>query len=436
MIKKILTFLEKNPGSKFNDIYKGLQVKAQDCNDDFLNLLTDNYISKSKKRIVDNKGRNIVYPIYRLTPKGLEFLQNLTKNDKLIEKDSPQSSDFKKIFISHSYLDRKIADKIIDKLLLPILSIEKKDIFYTSNRETGIPISKNWRNKIKITIKESKIYIALITTNFQKSEMCLNELGAAWVLDRTIYPIILPPVSLNNFSLLISDLQALDISNPVDIRSFLDSLKSDLKNVYNLNAKSDINIEEVITKYIKSLRQFLRKNPSIFKLTPISKRDRKTDLIITPYLGDPDDELLRELECKYFDISIENKSNQSIEIDVEMKVRKSPESKIISEHDLKNSLKQQFNKSKNQFNYGLSSIEIEPMDLDVHFKDNQDYIHVSRIKLRNQRYALILAQQEIENDVFNKKIIIINKGSDTIKAELIIRSDDFSEGILLKQFEI
>jgi hypothetical protein len=116
-----------------------------------------------------------------------------------------------------------------------------------------------------LNIQECDIYIALITKNFRESEMCLNELGAAWVLDKIIYPLILPPINYNNFGLLISDLQALDISKPVNIKSFLISLQSDLLKFSEIDFRSGVNMENMIVKFGKSLRQFLRQNPNIFK---------------------------------------------------------------------------------------------------------------------------------------------------------------------------
>jgi hypothetical protein len=433
MIKEILEYLNNHPDSSFLELKKGLNIPVSDFKDDFYNLKNDKYLSQKTVYGQDKNGNRQSYHVFRVSPKGLEFLLSLSKAENL---DITLETESKKIFISHSYTDRKIADKIINKLLLPNLTIEKKDVFYTSDRETGIPISLNWRNKIKLNIIQCKIYIALITTNFQSSEMCLNELGAAWVLSKTIYPIILPPVKLDNFSNLISDLQALDISNPIDIRSFLNSLQLDLKKLYDINPKIDTDIENEILKYGKSLRQYMRKNPSHFKSPEIKRNDRKTDLKITPIIGDPGDEMFKGLDLQYIDVSIENISHKSIEFDVEMKVFKHTECNIILEKDLKKILKERLKKPRSPFDYGLSDIEPLTIDFDVNSKDFSEYILLSRAKLRNQKTAVSIAQHDIENDIFNKSLLIIDKGSKLIKMEVTIRSDDFTDGILHRTFEI
>jgi len=217
MIRTILEYIRDHPESSFPEISEGLGIEVEKWKNDFYSLKNDKYLNVIRTKKSDNHGNPLFINSFRLAPKGLELLLKLSEENKRTQN---KNQDSKKIFISHSFKDRKITDRIIKKLLLPIFELDKNDIFYTSNQETGIPISSNWRNKIKTQIKECPIYVALITPNFQSSSTCLNELGAAWVLDKRIYPLILPPISYSNFGLLISDLQSLDISKAVNINSF------------------------------------------------------------------------------------------------------------------------------------------------------------------------------------------------------------------------
>lgn len=172
----------------------------------------------------------------------------------------------KKIFLSHSYPDRKIADKIIDKVILPIFNINKQqDIFYTSNRETGIRSGVDWKNKIKTNLRDCDVFIALITANYKKSEMCIGELGAAWVQDKNVLILILPPIKYENSSVVFSELQADILINRENIKSFVDSLSISLKQIYDIDLNQDIDIDEYIFKFIRSVKQYLRKNPNLFK---------------------------------------------------------------------------------------------------------------------------------------------------------------------------
>lgn len=192
--------------------------------------------------------------------------------------------EIKKIFISHSYQDRYIADRLIDKLIVPFFGIDKKkDIFYTSKRLTGIKASLNWKEQIKTSLKECEIFIALITPNYKNSEMCTREIGAAWVLNKCIYPLILPPVTFENFSVIISELQAENLSKSDNVKSFLDSLKTDLSKFFEILNHSEQEELEIINKFRKSLRSYLRKKPfdnlSNHLETKVSKQTRQNNEI-------------------------------------------------------------------------------------------------------------------------------------------------------------
>lgn len=166
------------------------------------------------------------------------------------------------------------------------------------------------------------------------------------------------------------------------------------------------------------------------------KADRKNDIIIKPYFGVPVDEILSELSVKYFDISVENNSNKSIELDIQMKVYKGSEFDLFSDTQLIKEIKDRQPKPTEIFGLRLPDFDTPMIDLHVDYKDFPDHILVSRIKLRNEKTALRLAQNEIEKDIFNQRIILLEEGSNMIKAEIIIRSDDFTEGQLSQTIEI
>lgn len=182
----------------------------------------------------------------------------------------------KKIFLSHSYLDKDIATRIVEKLLLKIFLLDKKtDIFYTSKRETGIESSKNWKNYIKNALLDCDVFIALITSNYKNSEMCLGELGAAWILDKPIFPLLIPPVKYENFSTVISDLQADLLINPDDLESFINSFQKQLKSQCEIDIYPNVNIQKCITSFLKSTKSYLQKNPDLFKATsPIAVKEQ------------------------------------------------------------------------------------------------------------------------------------------------------------------
>ena len=96
----------------------------------------------------------------------------------------------KKIFISHSSKDKQIVDIFVDKLLHLGLQIDPNDVAYTSREETGVGTGEDIRKFIKENISTCDFVFFMISENYKKSEICLNEMGAAWATDRTVIPLV------------------------------------------------------------------------------------------------------------------------------------------------------------------------------------------------------------------------------------------------------
>lgn len=95
----------------------------------------------------------------------------------------------KKIFISHSSLDTEIGEKFVDALIE--IGIPKEIIFYSSRYHTGVEIGNDFHVEIKQYLSSCDVVVFLLTKNFYNSVACLNEMGAAWILDKNISPILL-----------------------------------------------------------------------------------------------------------------------------------------------------------------------------------------------------------------------------------------------------
>jgi hypothetical protein len=94
----------------------------------------------------------------------------------------PEVSHMTCIFISHASKDKKIIDAFIDDILVGSGLVELDDIFSTTTDGTKIDSGEDWRNSIKDHLEKAKITFQIITPNYKESEVCLNEMGAAWVL--------------------------------------------------------------------------------------------------------------------------------------------------------------------------------------------------------------------------------------------------------------
>jgi len=126
------------------------------------------------------------------------------------------------IFISHSSKDEPIVSAFVDKILNIGLGISRDKIFYTSAKDTGIRSGQDFKKIIKDKIKSSSAVIQIISANYKASEICLNEMGAAWVLCDNVIPFILDPVHFESVGFIHNTTQLLKLNDHDDLFQFHD----------------------------------------------------------------------------------------------------------------------------------------------------------------------------------------------------------------------
>ncbi|HDR7772845.1 TPA: TIR domain-containing protein [Bacillus paranthracis] len=100
----------------------------------------------------------------------------------------------KKIFISHSTKDGDLAIKFMD-MLQSQFNLTRDDFFLTSDEQ--LTIGGNWIEEIREAMHNASIVLPIITPNFLESKFCICELGAAWVNQHALVPVIIPPLDYN-----------------------------------------------------------------------------------------------------------------------------------------------------------------------------------------------------------------------------------------------
>lgn len=155
------------------------------------------------------------------------------------------------IFISHSHMDKDLADILVD-LLNTGLGIPHKDIYCSSIKGLGTPTGRNIIDFIKKKMRGSKIVIMLISKNFMNSPFCQNELGVAVFMEKERFPILIPPVTYTEVvdKTMLGD-RCSEIQQPGD----LDGLAR------KLTARKDLNIVRWNTKrddFLREIAQILQ----------------------------------------------------------------------------------------------------------------------------------------------------------------------------------
>lgn len=123
------------------------------------------------------------------------------------------SSSKKRIFISHASKDKELTGKFVDSIFLLGMGIDSEIIAYTSREDTGVPAGESIPQFIQDNIACADIVLLMISDNYKSSEVCLNEMGAAWALNKHIIQILLPNTSFDKLGWLCSLDKALKIDD-------------------------------------------------------------------------------------------------------------------------------------------------------------------------------------------------------------------------------
>ena len=131
-----------------------------------------------------------------------------------------ESSSKKRIFISHASKDKELIGKFVDSLFILGMGMDSEIIAYTSREDTGIPAGESIPQFIQDNVACADIVLLMISGSYKNSEVCLNEMGAAWALNKHIIQILLPNTSFDKLGWLCS----LDKALKIDDADSLDGL--------------------------------------------------------------------------------------------------------------------------------------------------------------------------------------------------------------------
>lgn len=141
-----------------------------------------------------------------------------------------------KFFVSHASADKEMVGSFVDKILVLGTGIPKECVAYTSDAGLGVPPGDNIPQYIKNNISSADLVLLMISENYRKSEVCMNEMGAAWALEKKMVQILLPNVTFDKLGWLLSLDKALKITDS----DCLDSLGDTISEIYGTKFKLSI----------------------------------------------------------------------------------------------------------------------------------------------------------------------------------------------------
>ena len=140
--------------------------------------------------------------------------------------------DTRKLFISHSSKDKAIVNGFIKEILKIGCGFKDSDIFCTID-STVIRTGDDFRETIVENMRSCDFILLFISENYLKSEICHNEMGAAWALDgKRILPFVLPDVTFNQMGFLNVVKQGASITD----KSKLDEFYNEVCGYYGISS--------------------------------------------------------------------------------------------------------------------------------------------------------------------------------------------------------
>lgn len=168
-----------------------------------------------------------------------------------------------KIFISHSSKDKIIVDAFVENILISGCELSEKNIFCTSIEGLGISNGNDFRQHILKELHGSDYSFLLISNNYKKSDICLNEMGASWAIkDLKVKPFLFPNVDFRSIGTLYSVKQASKLED-----SFaLDELFEEITSKNNIN-KSIVRWNKYKSCFLEIIDGY--KNDNLHSITPL-----------------------------------------------------------------------------------------------------------------------------------------------------------------------
>ncbi len=133
-----------------------------------------------------------------------------------------------KIFISHSSVDVKLAEAIVE-LLRDAIELPPEYIRCTSVDGYRLPAGANTEYTLKQEVNSSEVFIALLSEASLKSIYVIFELGARWASGKKLFPLLSPKLTPADVKGPITSLNCLSCASAAQLHQLVSEISNDLK---------------------------------------------------------------------------------------------------------------------------------------------------------------------------------------------------------------
>lgn len=247
-----------NPTDRLSVITEIALKLQNEQNTTGINVLLSGYGIKTDNVSIVNSKR--VYVIDKLKTESNDTIVSIANDlgiklpdNVAIEKEN-DTTKLDTIFISHSSLDSKIVEKVIDTL--EAIGVPSDKIFCSSFEGYGVKLGSDFLDVIKDELNNNILVLFILSSNFYSSVVSLCEMGATWVKTNQHIPILIPPFEYKDIEGVIPTTHGMKINE----KEKFNSLKERVEQLLKLEPVSMNVWERKRDKILKEIKVILDEN--------------------------------------------------------------------------------------------------------------------------------------------------------------------------------
>lgn len=258
-----------------------------------INMLLNGYNIPTENVSIVNSKRVYVIDLLKSQPNeliiqiandlGLEIPEQI---ETQIKKEKPMELGDQKIFISHSSLDIKIVEKVID--ILEAIGVPSNKIFCSSFEGYGVKLGSDFLEVIKKELDSNVLVLFILSSNFYSSVVSLCEMGATWVKTNKHIPILIPPFEYDDIKGVIPTTHGMKINE----KDKLNSLKDIVAEFIGLEPLNTSVWERRRDNVLKEVKKIL---DSGIPETKEKSKEQKSEEVISDNYYENQDEKIKKL---------------------------------------------------------------------------------------------------------------------------------------------
>ncbi len=188
------------------------------------------------------------------------FLNVLNRHEdsevEIVNPSTQTTSNEPLIFLSHKSDDTKYADAL-EKFIIG-LGVKNSQLIYTSHPLHKVPMDKNIYDYLRERINNNVFIIFLFSNEYLKSPACMNEMGAAWVVQSDYTNIYTPDFSFGNplYHQCAIDTHKMGavLNGDEHCKASMIELKDKIQKLFNLD-NDEKNSQYLIDQFIKEITE-------------------------------------------------------------------------------------------------------------------------------------------------------------------------------------